>query len=204
MPLSSPAFRKYVNTNNSFALSRFSNIFNTCFNKCYSKDKTPIIILCIGTDRSTGDCLGPLIGYKLSTILKNKEILVYGTLDEPVHAKNLSQIMEKIKCQHSAPFIIAIDASLGALDKVGYITVGQGSLRPGAGVNKNLPNVGDMYITGIVNFGGFMEYMILQNTRLNLVMKMANIITFGIQYNLRKTTNVLSTIKKQLPVINNY
>ena len=27
--------------------------------------KTGVVILCIGTDRSTGDSLGPLIGYKL-------------------------------------------------------------------------------------------------------------------------------------------
>ena len=29
------------------------------------KGKTGVVILCIGTDRSTGDSLGPLIGYKL-------------------------------------------------------------------------------------------------------------------------------------------
>ena len=28
-----------------------------------------IIFLCIGTDRSTGDSLGPLIGYKLKSII---------------------------------------------------------------------------------------------------------------------------------------
>ncbi len=29
------------------------------------KDNRDIVILCIGTDRSTGDSLGPLVGYKL-------------------------------------------------------------------------------------------------------------------------------------------
>jgi Protein of unknown function (DUF1256). len=37
-----------------------------------------------------------------------------------------------------------------------------------------------MYVTGIVNISGFMEFMVLQNTRLNIVMKMADIITYGI------------------------
>lgn len=188
-------FKEYVDVNNELALSRFSNIFSHCFNECYPNDKSPIIVLCIGTDRSTGDCLGPLIGYKLSAVLKNEKIIIYGTLDKPVHAKNMIQIMESIKVQYPTSFIIAIDASLGALDKVGHITVGQGPLSPGAGVNKSLPNVGDMHITGIVNFGGFMEYMILQNTRLNLVMKMANIITFGIQYNLLKVMDIPPVIK---------
>ena len=31
-----------------------------------------------------------------------------------------------------------------------------------------------MAISGIVNVGGFMEYVVLQNTRLSLVMNMAN------------------------------
>ena len=31
-------------------------------------DNRDIIFLCIGTDRSTGDSLGPLIGYKLKPI----------------------------------------------------------------------------------------------------------------------------------------
>jgi len=63
---------------------------------------------------------------------------------------------------------------------------GEGSIKPGSGVNKDLAPVGDIYITGIVNFGGFMDYLILQNTRLSIVMKMADIISMGIRYVLWK------------------
>ena len=38
-----------------------------------------IIFLCIGTDRSTGDSLGPLIGYKLKPIISQK-LYIYGSL----------------------------------------------------------------------------------------------------------------------------
>ena len=55
-----------------------------------------------------------------------------------------------------------------------------GPVKPGAGVNKELPAVGDIHITGIVNVSGFMEYFVLQNTRLHLVMKMAKTIANGI------------------------
>ena len=58
--------------------------------------------------------------------------------------------------------------------------VRNGPLRPGLGVRKKLPPVGDLYIAGVVNVGGFMEYMVLQNTRLGLVMKMAQVIASGI------------------------
>jgi len=63
---------------------------------------------------------------------------------------------------------------------IGYITVGEGPLKPGAGVNKELPQVGDAYITGVVNVGGFMEYLVLQNTRLSLVIRMADAIARGV------------------------
>ncbi|MGH2168427.1 DUF1256 domain-containing protein, partial [Enterococcus faecalis] len=48
------------------------------------------------------------------------------------------------------------------------------------GVKKDLPPVGDIHITGIVNISGFMEFTVLQNTRLNLVLKMAKLIAAGI------------------------
>ena len=126
----------------------------------------------MGTDRSTGDALGPLVG----TILKQKKVPalhIYGTLDEPVHALNLAKTVTAIHLDHHHPFIIAIDACLGKYEHVGQISVGHGPLKPGAAVQKNLPAVGDMHITGIVNVGGFMEYFVLQNTRLSIVMQMA-------------------------------
>lgn len=138
-----------------------------------------IVILCIGTDRSTGDALGPLIGSRLSQI-RGLPVHVYGNLDEPVHALNLAETIEMISTNHTAPYTIAIDACLGRLKNVGMISVKEGPLRPGSGVNKELPEVGNLQITGNVNVGGFMEFFVLQNTRLSLVMKMAEVISTSI------------------------
>ena len=137
-----------------------------------STRKRPAVILCIGTDRSTGDALGPLIGTHLSR-LNLPRLHVYGTLDEPVHAQNLGENIQFIHKSLNNPFIIAIDACLGRIDSIGCITLADGPLKPGAGVHKQLPEVGEAHITGIVNVGGFMEYMVLQNTRLNLVWRMS-------------------------------
>ncbi|MFZ5597859.1 MAG: spore protease YyaC [Bacillota bacterium] len=137
------------------------------------------VLLCIGTDRSTGDCLGPLIGTKMMEISQDY-FHVYGTLEHPVHASNLKEKLEQIQSRFKDPCIIAVDACLGNIENVGHITIGEGSLQPGAGVNKDLPAVGDIHITGIVNVGGFMEYLVLQNTRLNIVMKMADLIACGL------------------------
>jgi putative sporulation protein YyaC len=135
-----------------------------------------VVVVCIGTDRSTGDSLGPLVG---SYLQKNSQLAcpTYGTVDHPVHAINLEETLNEIYRDFHQPFIVGVDACLGQLSSVGCIQVGYGPVRPGAGVNKQLPPVGDIHVTGIVNVGGFMEYFVLQNTRLSLVMKMAEIIS---------------------------
>lgn len=137
-----------------------------------------VVILCIGTDRSTGDALGPLVGSALMDRLPG--VMVHGTLDQPVHAVNLRETVDRIALESEKPFVMAIDACLGQVCNVGQITVGEGALRPGAGVHKDLPPVGDAHITGIVNVGGFMEYFVLQNTRLSMVYKMAGVISEGL------------------------
>jgi len=139
----------------------------------------PVVLLCIGTDRSTGDCLGPLIGTRLSS-MGTTFFSVFGTLDNPVHATNLVLTLEQINNEFADPLILAIDACLGGVDSVGYVSLDDGSLRPGAGVHKDLPPVGELHVSGIVNVGGFMEYFVLQNTRLSVVMKMAEKISFGL------------------------
>ncbi|MCY0902393.1 MAG: spore protease YyaC [Firmicutes bacterium] len=136
--------------------------------------KSDIVVLCIGTDRSTGDSLGPLVGSYLSE--RAAPVRLFGTLENPVHAVNLAETTEHIQAQHPDAFTLAVDACLGQVSTVGQITLADGPLRPGAGVHKKLPAVGDAHITGIVNVGGFMEYFVLQNTRLHIVVKMAEVI----------------------------
>jgi putative sporulation protein YyaC len=129
-------------------------------------------IVCIGTDRSTGDSLGPLVG----TNLEKLGYKVYGTIDNPVHASNLVTTIGNI----SSKYILAIDACLGRMENVGTISVEKGGIRPGIAVGKDLPKIGDVAIMGIVNVGGFMEHLVLQSTRLSLVIRMANSISEGI------------------------
>ncbi|MFD2368928.1 spore protease YyaC [Brevibacillus sp. GCM10020057] len=138
-----------------------------------------IVLVCIGTDRSTGDALGPLVGSKLQSY-GSRHLHIYGTLDDPVHAMNLKEKLDLIQTRHPRSTIIAVDACLGQFSHVGNINVINGPLKPGAGVKKELPTVGTFHITGIVNVGGFMEYFVLQNTRLAVVMNMAEIIASGL------------------------
>lgn len=144
-----------------------------------------ITVVCVGTDRSTGDALGPLVGARLADMCRgrNGAVRVLGTLDEPVHATNLHDVVTDLRRAPDAGrrSIIAIDACLGRTESVGYISVKRGPLHPGTGVHKSLPAVGDFHIMGVVNVGGFMEYFVLQNTRLSFVMRMADVIAAGLR-----------------------
>ncbi|WP_236026247.1 spore protease YyaC [Alicyclobacillus acidoterrestris] len=149
--------------------------------------QSQILVVCVGTDRSTGDAFGPIIGSRLRALPRIAGVDVFGTLDEPVHAVNLGHTLERIKEQYQEPpFVIAIDACLGKFDHVGHIMVEQGPLRPGAGVKKTLPEFGDLTVTGIVNVSGFMEYFVLQNTRLGIVIKMCDIVVHALHASLQK------------------
>jgi putative sporulation protein YyaC len=144
------------------------------------------LVICIGSDRSTGDSLGPLVGAYLKQ-LSLPRTSVWGTLADPVHALNLEQYTKRLKNDLAQPLVIAVDASLGKPGSVGLIEVGRGPLMPGAGVNKKLPPVGHIYLSGIVNLGGFMEQMVLQSTRLFHVFEIAMVIARGLQRALNQT-----------------
>ena len=137
-----------------------------------------IVILCIGTDRATGDCLGPLVGEHLQNTLPS--LPVYGNLENPVHALNLQETVQEIYRTHQNPFIIAIDASLGVQEHIGFATLSLTPLKPGKGVNKKLPAIGNLSITGIVNVAGFPNSILLQSTRLHTVVTLANCISNAI------------------------
>ena len=143
------------------------------------KRKKRILFLCIGTDRSTGDSLGPLIGYKLQQ--KNLEgVSVFGTLNQPVHAMNLEHYQELLRTRYRDALVVAVDASVGSREHVGYVTLGKGALKPGLGVSKELKAVGDIFITGIVGSCGNYDPLMLQSVRLSIVMQMADCISRSI------------------------
>ena len=115
------------------------------------------------------------MGHKLRKY-RLKKAAVIGTLDKPVHAMNLGLYIRYIQAHYSRYVVVAIDASVGSLDHVGYATLGRGALQPGLGVSKELEAVGDISITGIVGGAGSRDPVMLQSVRLSMVMKMADCI----------------------------
>src|SRR5699024_12684481 len=86
-----------------------------------------------------------------------------------VHALNLNATLKELNEATEDTFVIALDASLGQLQSVGQFQYGLGSIMPGTALKKELPSVGDAFITGVVNISGMMEYYVLQSTRFSLL-----------------------------------
>ena len=161
------------NTYNNFTPDGISNALR----KQVPENKKPLAV-CIGSDLVLGDSLGPLVG----TILKKKSanLYVYGTLNQPITAKDVNVARTYLKQLHPNALTIAIDASIGEADDVGLIKVINKGLKPGLGVNKKLGVIGDVSIIGVVASKSLQNYNLYNLTRLNLVYKMAEQIADGI------------------------
>lgn len=168
----------YINARQTDSVFQISHTLRQCILH-YQSSWSELVFLCIGTDRVTGDCLGPFVGQKLSGY-SSPVFTVYGTLFQPVHALNLADIYNQIHEQHPNALIVAIDASLGEKKHLGYVTIANGALHPGAAIHKQLPSVGHIHITGIVNVSGVLEQLTLQTTRLSTVVFLADKIVQGI------------------------
>lgn len=136
--------------------------------KSITKDS---IIVCIGTDKCIGDCLGPLVGTLLEK--RNFKLPVYGTLDDPIHANNIYEKLNMIKNKRPNSQIISIDACLGAEEDIGKIKIRDQPIFPGKGVGKDIPGVGDLSIIGTIDKSGSQEIFFVRSMRLSFIVNMA-------------------------------
>ena len=85
-----------------------------------------------------------------------------------------------LKETHKNSPVIAIDAAVGEKGDIGLIKLSDNPLSPGVGANKQLGKIGDISIMGIVAEKSLENYAIFNNTRLNLVYSMSEIISNAI------------------------
>jgi len=135
------------------------------------------VVLCVGSDLAIGDCLGPITGSMLKRKTQGIPTFIYGTLSSPVTAKEIRYIRKFLKETHPRSPVIAVDAAVGGEGDIGLIKISDSPLRPGAGANKNLGTIGDLSVMGIVAEKSVANYALLNQTRLNLVYKMSEIIS---------------------------
>ncbi|MCI8413689.1 MAG: spore protease YyaC [Clostridia bacterium] len=146
--------------------------------------RRPPVILCIGSDRVTGDCIGPLVGHLLAS--RELSCSVLGTLTEPVTALNLDETVSLIKRRYAGRKVVAIDSCVGESDELGKIRVSRGAIRPGLACGKSLPKVGDVSITATVASGSSDN---LYSVRLGFVYSLASEIADSLACALQQTAN---------------
>ena len=138
------------------------------------------VFLCIGSDLSVGDSLGPVTGTKLKNMLAGLNCYVYGTLAKPITAHEVKYMNDFLKKTHPGSPIIAIDAAVGQAGDIGLIKIAKRGLKPGSGANKKLGKVGDVSIMGIIAEQSMFNYSLFSATRLNIIYRMSDIIAEGI------------------------
>lgn len=129
--------------------------------------KDQLTFLCIGTDRSSGDSLGPWVG---TLLMEQGFTRVVGTLEFPCDADSLPKLVPKLDEMGT---IVAIDACLGRSENVGAYFVKNGPLVPAQSVGRSFGAIGSYSIAAIVNAISPKPYWTLQSTSLFRVMGMA-------------------------------
>lgn len=161
-------------------------------------DVSRIVFVCIGSDRSTGDSFGPLMG----TMLKESGWPnVIGTLEKPCDAHAVERELQALD---AASIVIAIDACLGRPVSVGRFIVADGPLQPGKAIGRRLPSVGHYSVAGVVNMNGPKAYWMLQTTSLYQVLRMAKEAVIAIDSAWNKAAGKPAAKQKQdsqIPVI---
>ncbi len=144
-------------------------------NLLYDTDKP--VIICIGSDLVVGDSLGPIVGSSLVKQLNGKAY-VYGTLSNPVTAKEIHTLRDNVSKLHPFSKTLVIDAAVGNTEEIGYLKINKSGIKPGLGVNKDLPALGDVSIIGVVSDKD--NSPLNYTTRFSLVYSLVNDIVNGL------------------------
>lgn len=135
------------------------------------------VIICVGSDKISGDSLGPITGSMLIKKLALPQIFVLGSLESTVTAKEVNYLNTFVKQTYKKRLIICVDSAVGAYSDVGAIKISDSSLMPGSGVNKKTEKIGDVSIQGVVAEKGLLSRTALAEVRMSMVYKMSDIIS---------------------------
>lgn len=163
---------EYSFLNNNITPCKIADTLTEMF-ECY----VPVIV-CVGTDATIGDTLGPLVGTKLMESKAN--CYVYGNLSATITAKEVPTIKKFLASVHPLAKILVVDAAVGIEDDVGKIKLYKDGIFPGLGADKNLPKLGDGSIIGIVSPRSKNNMVFMNFTRFSPIYKMAETISQGI------------------------
>lgn len=157
----------------------------------------PILFFNIGSARSLGDAVGPLLGTLLVEAgAASSDVVVMGTAEDPIHARNISDKIEAAKASYAESVCIATDAAVG--NHVGSMRLTPGMLVAGAARHRMLPPIGDYSLlvttiegrNGCVNTLDAMVYCSNIGLIYGLARKMADAIVLGLKLRAERKESV--------------
>lgn len=149
--------------------------------QCLKRMLSLPVFMCIGTEKVFSDSLGPRVGTLLNNRMKTPQF-VYGLVNSNITAENLCASYQIIRALHPHKQIVVIDAAVGAHEQIGTVQVSPEGLLPGAATNKNLPQIGDVSIVGIVGERGMADFYTTASEKEKLVNKIAEFIVSAIVF----------------------
>ena len=116
--------------------------------------KIDYTFVCIGTNRIISDSFGPRVGKKLKQVFyKNENINVYGTMENPIHLKNVEYFLKKMENKNQ---IILIDSAIGRKEDIGNTYINRGGMEIGKAFNHSIYIPANINIKTVI---GAKEYM---------------------------------------------
>ena len=106
-----------------------------------------VLFLCIGSEKISGDAVGPIVG----SLLRDKYKLPYpviGTEEHPVNGINFKEYQKVIKDRFPFHRIIAIDSAVG--DELWTLKIKEGGVRAGGALKPDGEKFGDIGILAVV------------------------------------------------------
>ena len=147
--------------------------------KCVDSKAKNLVFVFVGSDCNIGDSLAPLCSALLN--VSDSNVFIYGNLGELITAKEVPFMSKYLKYAHPDSIIIVIDAAIGKKWDIGRVKVQNFGIKPGLGVNKDLPMLGDISIIGVVGEKGSFKNGSLPQIRLSTIYNMAKNIAKGIE-----------------------
>lgn len=162
-----------------------------------NKDFSEIVILCIGTDKLIGDCVGPMVGQRLinswklknNDDVKSKEIIILGNMEKTLNYKNARDVIKQVNENYSMPFIIAIDTALSKISTTQKIYVNNGSLTIGNSLGRRFlfrSHINIKCVVGECKNTPNENIKVLKNVEPKQVMQLADIVAYGVNKTMQK------------------
>ena len=131
------------------------------------------VIVCVDTDKVSGDSLGPMVG----NLLRHRYAVpcpVFGVEGRTVNGVNLERYKAFLDAHYAGVPVIAVDAALGEEDEVGKIRYRMGGVQAGGALGRKNATVGELAILGVVGVKGTDALSTLLEVPFDLVERLAD------------------------------